>query len=140
MSRMFEEDGVRFQYPSNWTLTRENAEHGWTVSVQSPGSGFFMLTFDAEMPEASVVAETVLEALRADYPNLEADEAVESLVGQPAVGHDIQFFTLDLTNTCITRCFYAESGTVLALWQATDLDMEQVLPVFQAIRASLKMV
>lgn len=135
---MFQEDGVRFQYPSNWTLTRENSDNGWTVAVQSLNSAFFVLTFDAEMPEVGTVAETVLEALRADYPGLEAEEAIESILGQPAVGHDIQFFTLDFTNTCVTRCFYAETGTVLVMWQATDLDIDAMLPVFQAIRASLR--
>ncbi len=137
MSRTFQADGVRFKYPENWTLTREDSDTGWTVAVQSPGSAFFVLTFDAEMPEVGVVAETVLQALRTDYPDLEAEETIESILGQPAVGHDIQFFTLDFTNTCITRSFYAETGTLLAMWQATDLDLDAVLPVFHAIRASI---
>jgi hypothetical protein len=134
----FEADGIRFQYPDNWQLTREEAGTGWTVSVQSPATAFFILTFDEEMPEVGAVAETVLEALRADYPDLEAEPALESLAGQPAIGHDIRFFSLDLTNTCHTRCFYSDAGTILLMWQANDLELDAVEPVLRAICASLR--
>ena len=137
MPGLFRKDGIRFQYPDDWQLTREDADTGWSVSVQSPATAFFMLTFDAQMPEIGLVAETVLEALRADYPDIEAEDAVESLAGQPALGHNIRFFSLDLTNTCFTRVFYSESGTVLLMWQANDLEMEKVEPVFKAICKSL---
>jgi hypothetical protein len=135
---LFQADGIRFQYPDNWRLTREDAETGWTVSVQSPDTAFFLLTFDDQMPEIDQVVQTVLDALRADYPELEADDALETLAGQPAMGHDIRFFSLDLTNTCRTRCFYSETGTVLAMWQANDLELDAVEPVFQAICKSLR--
>jgi hypothetical protein len=133
----FEQDGIGFRYPENWQIQREETESGWTVSVQSPMTAFFMLTYDDEMPAQELMAETALEALREEYPDLEADEMLESVAGQPAVGHDIRFFSFDLTNTCWTRCFYSGRGTLLALWQANDLELEEVEPIFAAIRASL---
>jgi hypothetical protein len=138
MPLLFQAAGIRFQYPDNWQLTRENAETGWTVSVQSPETAFFILTFDADMPEVGAVAETVLDALRGDYPDLEADDALESIAGQPAIGHDIRFFSLDLTNTCHTRSFYSDTGTVLMMWQANDLELNDVEPIFRAMCASLR--
>jgi hypothetical protein len=138
MPLVFQADGIRFQYPDSWRLTREDAETGWTVSVESPETAFFMLTFDDQMPEVGLVAQTVLDALRVDYPDLEAEDAVESIAGQPALGHDIRFFSLDLTNTCRTRSFYSDAGTVLVMWQTNDLELEDVEPVFRAICASLR--
>ena len=138
MPQLFHEDGIRFQYPDSWQLTREDAENGWTVSVQSPETAFFMLTFDQGMPDPDLVVETVLEALRADYPDLEAEDALESIAGQPALGHNITFFSLDLTNTAGTRCFYADTGTILLMWQANDLELAQMELVFKAMCASLR--
>ncbi|MBI2807121.1 MAG: hypothetical protein HYX68_19240 [Planctomycetes bacterium] len=134
----FHRDGIRFDYPDTWQLTREETDTGWTVSVQSPETAFMLVTLDEEMPEIGLVAETVLEALRADYPDLEADDVVESFAGQPALGHDIRFFSLDLTNTCCSRAFCADAGTVLVMWQANDLELDEVLPIFHAMRASLR--
>lgn len=136
---IFDEDGVRFQYPDNWTLTREEADSGWTVSVQSPETAFFLVAFDKSMPAVEQVADTVLDALRADYPELEAEDAIDSVARQPALGHDITFFSLDLTNTCCTRSFYSDAGTVLLMWQANDLELERVEPIFKAIRASVRL-
>ena len=81
-------------------MDRQDNEAGWTVSVQSPGTAFLLVSYDAAMPAADLMADTALEALRSEYPDLESDKAVESLAGLPAVGHDVQFFSLDLTNTC----------------------------------------
>jgi hypothetical protein len=63
---------------------------------------------------------------------------VDVVAGQPACGHDIRFFSFDLTNTCWTRSFYCGAGTVLLLWQANDLELERIEPVLKAIIASLK--
>jgi hypothetical protein len=138
MTRQFEERGVRFQYPENWRLERAEDESGWSVSLQSPNTAFMLISVNEEMPSADQVAQTALEALRSEYPELEADDCVDTVAGQPAVGHDIQFFSLDLTNTCWTRSFYCDSGTVLVLWQANDLELPSCEPVLRAITASLE--
>lgn len=137
MAAQFDDAGIHFRYPENWRLEREENETGWTVSVQSPETAFLMLCLREDLPPTDEVAETALEALREVYPDLEADECVDSIAGRPAVGHDIQFFSLDLTNTCWTRSFYSAQGTVLVLCQASDLEQEQNIPVLKAICASL---
>ena len=81
------------------------------------------------------MANTALEALRTEYPELEEEDAVESLAGQPALGHNIRFFSLDLTNTCCTRCFYTDTGTIFVMWQANDLELESIEPIFRAFCA-----
>src|SRR5947208_4885083 len=133
MAAIFEDGGLRFKYPENWRLEREDTEEGWTVSVQSPGTAFLMLCLRQDMPTTEGVAEAALDALKEEYPDLEADDCVDSLAGQPAVGHDIRFFSLDLTNTCWTRSFYSARGTVLVLCQANDLELDQTGPVLRAI-------
>jgi hypothetical protein len=138
MVAIFHEDGLTFQYPENWQLQRDDNDNGWTVSLQSPETAFLMVSFDSDMPDTEAMAQTALEALQEEYPNLEADECVESVAGQPACGHDIRFFSFDLTNTCWSRSFYCGPGTVLVLWQANDLELERVEPVLKAICASLK--
>jgi hypothetical protein len=138
MSRQFQDDGISFRYPESWKMEREESEDGWTVLLQSPGTAFMTLTCDNSGASAEEVAEATLEALRADYPALDAQPKVDTLAGQMAVGHDIQFFSLDLTNTCWTRSIYSEPGTVLVLCQTNDLELEEFEPVLRAICASIK--
>ena len=137
MSKVFREDGISFRYPENWTLEREEGEGGWTVSVQSPDTAFLVLSCDGNMPTTEEVAETTLEALQEEYPGLESEPRVETLAGRMALGHDIQFMSFDLTNTCWTRCFDSDAGTVLVMCQTNDLELEKNGPVLKAICESL---
>jgi hypothetical protein len=139
MVAQFEDGGVRFKYPENWTVEREENENGWTVSVQSPDTAFLLLTLREDMPTTDQLAESALAALREEYPDLESEERVDSVAGQPAIGHDMQFFSLDLTNTCWTRSFYSARGTFLLLCQFNDLEQEKNEPVLRAICASLEL-
>jgi hypothetical protein len=138
MAVRFDDGGIRFHYPENWRLEREENETGWTVSLQSPGTAFMMVCLREDLPTPAQLADAALDALRDDYPSLEADDCVDNLAGQPAIGHDIRFISLDLTNTCWTRSFYTSEGTVLVLCQANDLELEEHEPVLRAICKSLE--
>ena len=138
MATLFDEDGIKLQYPENWELQREDSEAGWTISLQSPATPFLVLSFDADLPDIEVMAQAALDVLRAEYEDLEADDCVETVAGQPAVGHDVRFFSLDLTNTCWIRSFYSGQGTVLVMWQINDLEMQKYEPVLRAICASIQ--
>ncbi len=84
------------------------------------------------------MAETALEALKSEYPGLEADPAVDLLAGEMAVGHDVTFFSFDLPNTAWTRSLYCGAGTLLLYWQANDLELPGTEPVLRSITGSLK--
>jgi hypothetical protein len=138
MVAQFEDAGISLKYPENWKLEREESESGWTISLYSPETAFLMLSLREDMPSLDTLAETALEALREEYPDLESEECLGSLAGQPTIGYDIRFFSLDLTNTCWVRCFYAAQGAVLLLCQFNDLEGEKNEPVLRAICKSLQ--
>jgi hypothetical protein len=136
---VFEEDGIQFQYPENWTMQREENENGWTVTLQSPETAFLMISIDADMPEMEAMAQTALDVLKEEYQEVESENCVETVAGQPAIGHDVRFFSLDLTNTCWIRSFCSDGGTVLVMWQVNDLELEQYEAVLRAICVSIKL-
>lgn len=139
MVSVFDEKGIRFKYPQSWRLEREDNPAGFTVTINSPDTAFLMVSLHEEMPSVEEMAEAALAAMREDYPELEADERVDSVAGQPAIGHDIRFFSLDFTNSCWIRSFYSGRGTVVALWQANDLELETHEKVLRAIFSSMQL-
>src|ERR1700722_11875812 len=110
MIHEFTQDGISFRYPANWTLECEEADGGWTATVQGPESAFLSLTCDSGMPDRETMVESALEAVRSEDPALDSEIAVETLAGQLAIGHDIDFISLDLPITCWTRCFFSAAG------------------------------
>jgi hypothetical protein len=137
MTQHYQADGVSFDYPDDWRLDREESADGWTLQLQSPGTAFLTLTCDQSGATTEEIAAAALDALKAEYPTLEVQSQVDSLAGQMAIGHDIQFFSLDLTNTCWTRSIYSPEGVLLLLCQCNDLELEQFEPVLRGICASL---
>jgi hypothetical protein len=134
----FNEDGLSFSYPEDWKLDREDDADGWTLSLQSPGTAFAMIRLDQELPTTEEVATTALEALKDDYPALEAQSAIDMLAGEMAIGHDVDFFSLDMATTCWTRSFYGAAGTVLVMCQVSDIDQETYEPALRGICASMR--
>lgn len=129
---------VSFLYPENWELQRETTSHGWSVQVQSPGTAFLLIDCDTTKPSPEEVIETTLEAMRDEYPELDATRCEETVAGQHAIGHDIEFFSLDLLNTCWTRSLSTPDGTLLILGQVSDLEADRYAMVLKAICASLR--
>jgi hypothetical protein len=118
---------LRFNRPEGWEVEREaDAETGgWRLTLQSPGTAFLLLTSLGNEMDAKQAAEATLESLKADYPGLEAEEIDDTLAGVPATGYEVQFGYLDDYHTCQIRCFEtANDGTLLALWQFSDIDAE----------------
>jgi hypothetical protein len=134
----FSEDGLSFSYPDDWQIVREPSDDGWTVTLQSPGTAFAVVRLDRDMPTTEEVAMAALEALKEDYPDLEAESVIDMLAGEMAIGHDFQFFSLDLATTCWTRSFYGPAGTVLVLCQVSDIDPESYEPALRGICASMR--
>src|SRR4051794_18951823 len=106
MAIRFDEGGIRFQYPENWRLEREDTEEGWTLSLQSPDTAFALISVNENSPSSEDMLAAALDALKSEYKDVEVQDCVDTIAGQPAVGQDIRFISLDLTNTCWTRSFY----------------------------------
>jgi hypothetical protein len=138
MSKHFQEDGLSFSYPDDWRIEHEEADDGWTVTLQSPGSAFALIQLDRNLPDPRQMVHEALETLKSDYPSLEAESALETVAGEMALGHDIEFFSLDMLNTAWTRSFFSLAGTVFVLCQATGADEEDYEPALRQICASMR--
>lgn len=119
----FDRDEIRFQYPADWEIEIEEEEDqmGWTVSVASPDSAFLVIAYRVD-EEPSRLVEAALESLREDFQNLDAQPTMETLNKQPAFGYNIEFITLDLTNTAWLRGVDGPEGGILIMGQMTDQD------------------
>lgn len=139
--KTFERDGVRFKYPGNWAVEpgddQDAGDGGWSVTVQSPGTAFLFVSLRPDADTPADLADQALAALKAEYKELDAENAVETIGGTAAIGHDIDFLTVDTAVTCRTRCLDTTAGPLLVLAQVGEYDRDQHDPVLRAIVASL---
>ncbi|AWM39589.1 hypothetical protein GobsT_20660 [Gemmata obscuriglobus] len=135
----FERDRIAIRYPESWDIEEaEDAESGaWTVTVSSPETAFLMMSLQPEADHPGDIADQTLEALRADYQELDAENVVETICGLPAVGFNADFITADTTTTCRVRCVATDAGPLLLMVQVSEYDRARNEPVLAAIMKSL---
>ena len=139
MSTDYHNSEIRFTYPDGWEVVENSSENGVTVNLQSPGSMFLFLTLYDKEFEPEELANQALDAMREEYPELDSCPISETIADQPAIGHDVNFISLDLTNTCWIRAFSSIQRTVLIFAQTNDMELEADEQVFQSICASLRL-
>lgn len=137
--KTFENHGVRFDYPSGWEV--EENDHGgvMTVAVQDPGGlAFVLITTDESCPDPADVADAALDAMREEYPDLDAAPAMETINEHCATGHNVEFFALDMTNGASIRCFRTPSRTVLAFGQWSDVGEADLPDLIRGVFRSIE--
>lgn len=135
----FERDGVSFRYPTNWAADVEESEDGgWAVTVTSPGTAFATVSLRPDARDPADLADQALDALKAEYEELDSENRVETIAGRMAVGHDVDFLTLDTPTVCRVRGLDTPAGPVLVLTQVSEYDSDANDPVLRAVVASLR--
>ena len=138
-SGVYQDHGVCFDYPSEWTVEVTGDGPLTTINLEHPaGIAFLIVTFDVSCPDPGEVADTILETLREEYSELE-DDPFEEVVNKRLVsGYDVQFFTLDLSNTARIRCFRTLNRTILIYGQWADLVETEVSDLAESVIRSVE--
>ena len=109
------------------------------MEVQAPsGLAFALVRVDESCPDPASLADEVLEAMRQEYPDLDAAPALETMRDHFATGHDVEFFSLDVTNAATIRCFRNPRGTVLVFGQWSDLGEEHLPDLIRGVFRSIE--
>ena len=138
MPAEFKKMGISFLYPDNWTLDEDDALAGRkSVTVYSPGGAFWSVSLHPTSTDPAHLAQAAIDVMRDEYPEVEADEARESLSGRELVGYDLSFYCLNLVSTAGIRCLRAGSRTLTVFYQAEDREFDRIEQVFRAMTTSL---
>jgi hypothetical protein len=138
MPAVYENFGVRFLYPENWSITDEDDE-GWprSVTVQSQQTGFWSLHVYPPDQEVRPVVKELIEAMQGEFDDIEVLPAKETFAETETKGVDLAFFYLDLLVEAKIRSLKTPSATLIWLYQAESREFETTEPVFQAIATSM---
>jgi hypothetical protein len=137
MPKRYERAGLSFQYPENWIMTEEDREDGWAVEIQSPATAFFLATFQPGQTDPELVLQEALTGMKAEYKEFECAEVQATIASSPAIGFDVNFVSLDFTNTALLRAVETAEGILLLLCQCTDAELELNGLVLQAMLKSI---
>ncbi len=133
----YDRDGIRFCYPENWTIIDESFDQ-WprTVSAQSPHTGIWMAHWYSNQESPTELAGNVLQALRQEYDEVEAEVVSERIEDHDVIGYDVSFYCLDLIAETSIRSLRMGPHTLVLVCQAEDAEFDALRSVFSAITLS----
>jgi len=137
MPAVFEQLGIRFEYPENWEIEEMSEGEVEQVVVSSPNTAFWHLSKYPAETDLEPLFDEAMAALRSEHKGMETEPVNDEVDGRALTGFDVNFICLDLTNTCWLRGFQTEEATFLLICQAEDGEFAGVGPVFQAMLASV---
>lgn len=134
---VFDEHGVRFEYPDDWELSHEHHDDDLSVTVESAGTAFWMLSVLQGRPAAEDVISAAVESFKAEYESMDVYESTESICMLPTVATDVDFYELEMVNRASLRACETDDTTLFVLCQMSDTEREEVGPRLKAISDSL---
>ncbi|MHB8973501.1 MAG: hypothetical protein ACYC3X_28085 [Pirellulaceae bacterium] len=138
MVATYDQHEISFVYPENWELREEyQSADTHCVTLQSPGSGFWMLQAVRTAKSPELLAAEALRSVKQEFGDVEVVRVEEELEGTQTVGYDLLFYCLDFIVSAKVRSFAVEGRSYVLLWQAEDTEFNAISPVFAAITASL---
>lgn len=138
MPAIYENFGIRFLYPENWSITDvEDDEWPRTVTVQSRETAFWSLHVYPPRHDAQAVVDELVAAIESEFHDVEVLPAEETFGDIDTRGVDLAFFYLDLLVEAKIRVLRTPSGTLIWLYQAESREFEAMEPVFQAMAVSM---
>ena len=134
----FERMGLLFEYPDDWPIEVDAGEGRHpTVTVQTPGGGFWTVSCHPPDTNARQLADAVVAEMQEEYRDIDVEPASDTISGLTLPGHDFNFYCLDLTNTAAVRTFATSSAVHVVFCQAADREWDRVAQVFAAMTTSL---
>jgi hypothetical protein len=141
MPAVFDQLGIRFEYPDNWSVDEKALDpttiDGEQVVVSSPNTAFWQLSKHPAEADLESLFDEALSALRTVYQEMEVEPIQDMLDDHGMDGFDVNFYCLDFTNTIWLRGFKTPGATFVLLCQAEDRELHEVGPVFRAMLASV---
>ncbi len=113
--------GVRFVYPRNWTARTETWDKGtYSITVDCPEGSFWSLSILPKGVDLDKAAKDIVETLHAEYEEMEEREVKQYVADYVLSGYEIDFFYLDLTSTATALKFEDERRGYVIYWQTCD--------------------
>lgn len=134
---VYDEHGVQFEYPDAWELSHEHHDGDITITIESEGTAFWMLSVLQGRPVAEDVIEAALDSFKAEYDTVEVYDSADRICMLPTIAKEIDFYELEMVNRASLRACETDNTTIFVMLQMSDTERAEIGPLMKAISESL---
>lgn len=116
--REYDAHGIYFASPENWLLEESDMEKAdGSLQVANGDGAFWLLKKYPFGTNPDEIIREALEAMQAEYADLEYDRFDRIQFEKAVTGYEITFFCLDLMNVAQVLSFEQDGITYAVFWQ-----------------------
>lgn len=134
---IYQNHGIRFEYPDDWILSQEEQDSTVNIHLQTPGLAFWTLTLLPTTNSVNEVVEAAVAAFEEEYDQVDRYDRSVEFDGVRTAGCDLDFVCLDLVNSACVRAIALAESTALILFQGEDREWDTYREPFEAVTTSL---
>lgn len=139
MPATFDSFGLQFLYPDNWTVVERDEDDGTDgVTLELPTGGFLSVDRERQGTLDEEVIEEVLEAIEAEYDEVERGNVVLDGAGEDEIAIDFRFYYLDLLIVSRLVLLTIKGTRYFVQFQAESRDFDANELVLAAILQQLR--
>lgn len=138
MPKQYSGLGLSLLYPDTWTMSEETqGDRRQGVTLESPGGSFLSINLMDAGQDAEAVVDEAVQAMDAEYEDIESEPYTVDLAGQLYEGTVQRFYYLDFVIVSKLFAIDTDDSVYLIQIQGEDRDMDQQSMVFEAILTSM---
>ena len=137
MTQVYQNHGVRFVYPDDWTIAEEAGDGAVSLTVSSPETSFWSMWLLSDRPDPPTMLASAIDVFEDEYDNVDLYRTEGEICEYPALNCDVEFVSMELINSAFVRAFRTGRFSVLILFQGTDHELKQTRAELDAITDSL---
>ena len=134
MPELFDQNGVQFYYPDNWTVSEEASQEATTITLETPKTGFMNFVVYDKYASPQQLIDNVLQSLEQEYENVEYEPNPEL----EEVAYEVFFYCMNMVVSAVVQAWREESRSIVVLYQAESREFDEMRSVFEAIVFSLR--
>ncbi|MEM9587823.1 MAG: hypothetical protein AAGA03_11130 [Planctomycetota bacterium] len=96
MPATFDDFGLRFLYPDNWTLAEREEDEGRGATLNLPGGGFLSIEANESQYSDQQLVEAIAATFAEDYEDVEREPVTLPEANEDEVSFEFRFYYLDL--------------------------------------------
>jgi len=129
--------GVFIRYPGFWNVDRQDEGGKLSITLQSTGTTFWMLTIVPGPVDYETILDTAIESYEDEYDDVDAYDRVDDEEAD-WIHQELELQCHDLVTKVVLNVMPLEVCSLFVLYQGLDTELDDLRPLLDSITSNVR--
>ncbi len=129
--------GIVIRYPGFWSVERQDDGERLSITLQSSGTTFWMLTIVPGPIDYETLLDTAIESYEDEYDDVDAYDRIDDEEAD-WIHQELELQCHDLVTKVVLNVMPLEVCSLFVLYQGLDSELDDLRPLLDAITSNVR--